>query len=160
MRGKRAAGCWVALDARCCSACWGADANPARQQLQTDYAAKLAAHRDAVLLNPKLFARVEALYTQRDKAAPNAEAKRLIERYHRDMVRAGAQLSDEQKTRMKAINGELATLSARFNKAVLAEVNDSAIVVDTAEELARPERCADCRRSRWTPRSEAWKAST
>ena len=114
----------------------GADVNPARQQVQSDYAAKLAEQRDAVLLNPKLFARIEALYAQRDKAAPNAEAKRLIERYHRDMVRAGAQLNDEQKTRMRAINGELATLTARFNKAVLAEVNDSAVVVDSAEELA------------------------
>ncbi|KQV61122.1 dipeptidyl carboxypeptidase [Pelomonas sp. Root1217] len=114
----------------------GADANPARQQLQTDYAAKLAAHRDAVLLNAKLFARIEALYAARDKAAPNAEGKRLIERYRRDMVRAGARLSDEQKVRMKTINAELATLGARFNKAVLAEVNDSALVVDSAEELA------------------------
>ncbi|MDR7331101.1 M3 family metallopeptidase [Roseateles asaccharophilus] len=114
----------------------GADTNPARQQLQSDYAAKLAAQRDAVLLNPKLFARVEALYAARDKAAPNAEAKRLIERYRRDMVRAGAQLNDEQKARMKAINAELATLGARFSRAVLAEVNDSAIVVDSAEELA------------------------
>ncbi|MFG6415511.1 M3 family metallopeptidase [Roseateles sp. DC23W] len=114
----------------------GADTNPARQQLQSDYAAKLAAQRDAVLLNPKLFARVQALYATRDKAAPNAEARRLIERYRRDMVRAGAQLSDEQKVRMKAINAELATLGARFSKAVLAEVNDSAIVVDNADELA------------------------
>jgi len=114
----------------------GADANPARQQLQTDYAAKLAAQRDAVLLNPKLFARVEAVYAARDKMAPNAEAKRLVERYRRDMVRAGALLNDEQKTRMKAINAELATLTASFNKAVLAEVNDSAVVVDSADELA------------------------
>ena len=114
----------------------GADANPARQQLQTDYAPKLAAQRDAVLLNPKLFARVQALYAQREQAAPNAEARRLIERYYRDMQRAGAQLNDEQKARMKAINGELATLGARFNRAVLSEVNDSAIVVDSAEELA------------------------
>jgi peptidyl-dipeptidase Dcp len=114
----------------------GADATPARQQLQADYAPRLATQRDAVLLNPRLFARVEALYTQRDKAAPDAEARRLIERYHRDMVRAGAQLNDEQKTRMKAINAELATLSARFNRAVLAEVNDSAVIVDSAEELA------------------------
>ena len=114
----------------------GADANPARQQLQTDYAAKLAAHRDAIQLNPKLFARIETLYAARDKAAPNAEAKRLIERYRRDMVRAGALLNEEQKARMKAINAELATLGASFNKAVLAEVNDSAIVVDSAEELA------------------------
>ena len=114
----------------------GADTNPARQQLQTEYAPKLAAQRDAVLLNPKLFARVQALYAARDTAAPNAAAKRLIERYRRDMVRAGALLNDEQKARMKAINGELATLGARFSKAVLAEVNDSAIVVDSAEELA------------------------
>ena len=113
----------------------GADANPARQQLQTDYAAKLAAQRDAVQLNARLFARVKALYEQREQAAPNAEGKRLIERYYRSMVRAGALLSDEQKARMKAINGELATLSARFNKAVLAEVNDSAVVVDSAAEL-------------------------
>ncbi|MFG6487631.1 M3 family metallopeptidase [Roseateles sp. BYS78W] len=114
----------------------GADANPARQQLQTDYAAKLAAQRDAVLLNPRLFARVEAVYAARDKMAPNAEAKRLVERYRRDMVRAGALLNDAQKTRMKAINAELATLTASFNKAVLAEVNDSAVVVDSADELA------------------------
>jgi peptidyl-dipeptidase Dcp len=114
----------------------GADANPARQQVQTDYAAKLAAHRDAVLLNPKLFARIEALYAARDTAVPSAEGKRLIERYRRDMVRAGARLSDEQKVRVKAINAEMATLGARFNRAVLAEVNDSALVVDSAEELA------------------------
>jgi peptidyl-dipeptidase Dcp len=113
----------------------GVDANPARQQIQTDYAPKLAAQRDAVLLNPKLLARVEAVYAQRDKAA-TPEARRLIERYRRDMVRAGALLNDEQKTRMKAINAELATLGARFNRAVLAEVNDSALVVDSAAELA------------------------
>lgn len=113
----------------------GADVTPARQKLQTDYAAKLAAQRDAVLLNPKLFARVEALYAARDKAAPNAEAKRLIERYRREMVRAGALLNDEQKARMRAINAELATLGASFSKAVLAEVNDSAVVVDSVQEL-------------------------
>ncbi len=114
----------------------GVDANPARQQLQTDYAARLAAHRDAIQLNPKLFARVEAVYAARETAAPNAEARRLIGFYRRDMLRAGARLDEAQKTRMKAINAELATLGARFNKAVLTEVNDAALIVDSAEELA------------------------
>ncbi|MBQ0929903.1 M3 family metallopeptidase [Ideonella sp. 4Y16] len=114
----------------------GVDANPARQQLQRDYAARLAAHRDAVQLNPRLFARVDAVYARRDEAAPNAEARRLVERVRLDMVRAGALLDDTQKARMRALNAELATLSARFNQAVLAEVNDSALVVATAEELA------------------------
>jgi len=43
----------------------GVDANPARLKLQADYAARLAAHRDAVSLNPKLFARLQALYAAR-----------------------------------------------------------------------------------------------
>lgn len=114
----------------------GADVNPVREQLQADYAPRLAAHRDAILLQPQLFARVEAVYQRRDQAAPNAEGRRLIERYHHEMVRAGATLNDEQKARMKAINAELATLDAQFTKAVLAEVNDSAVLVDRADELA------------------------
>jgi len=114
----------------------GVDANPARQQLQSDYAARLAAHRDAIQLNPRLFARVEAVYARRDDAAPNPEARRLIERVRLDMVRAGALLDEAQKVRLRALNAELATLDARFDKAVLAEVNDSALVVDTVEELA------------------------
>ena len=48
----------------------------------------LAAQRDAILQNPKLFARIDALYQNRQQAAPNPEARRLIERYWRSMVRA------------------------------------------------------------------------
>ncbi|MCH8856028.1 MAG: dipeptidyl carboxypeptidase II, partial [Proteobacteria bacterium] len=72
-----------------------ADANPARLQLRTDYAPRLAAQRDAILQNPKLFARIDALYQNRQQAAPNPEARRLIERYWRSMVRAGARLKPE-----------------------------------------------------------------
>ncbi len=113
----------------------GADTNPARQKLQADYAAKLSAHRDAISLNAKLFARIQALNAQRDKLGLDAESVRLIERYQRNFVRAGAQLDEAQKTRIKAINSEMATLSTRFNQNVLAEVNDSALVVDKAEQL-------------------------
>ncbi|MDN3920772.1 M3 family metallopeptidase [Roseateles violae] len=114
----------------------GADSNPARQKLQADYAARLAAHRDAVALNPKLYARVDALYQKREQLGLAPDQVRLIERHHRNLVRAGAQLDEAQKTRMRAINAELATVAARFNQNVLAEVNDSALVVDTAAELA------------------------
>ena len=122
----------------------GADTNPARQQLQTDYATKLAAHRDAVSLNPKLYARIDALYQARAALGLDAPSVRLIERYQRNLVRAGAQLNDADKTRIRAINTELASLSASFNRNALAEVNDSAVVVDTAAELAglTPEQIA------------------
>ncbi|RCS28870.1 M3 family peptidase [Rhodanobacter denitrificans] len=114
----------------------GVDINDARKAIQAEYAPKLAAHRDAISLNPQLFARIQRLYDTRDHLGLDAEGVRLVERYHTDFVRAGAKLSDADKARLKAINGELATLGTTFSQNVLAEVNDSAVVVDTKEELA------------------------
>src|SRR5690349_2626284 len=72
----------------------GADTNDARKKIQTDYAPRLAAHQDAIYLNPKLFARVQKLFDARNDLGLDAEGVRLVERYHDDFVRAGAQLSD------------------------------------------------------------------
>ena len=58
-----------------------------------------------------------------------------MERYHTNFVRSGANLSEQQKARLKEINGELAALGTQFSQNVLAEVNDSAVVVETAAEL-------------------------
>jgi len=113
----------------------GTDTNDARQQINRDYAPKFAAHRDAIMLNDVLFARVDAVYNQREQLGLDAESLRLIERYHTAFVRAGAMLDTQQKARLKAINGQLAALGAQFSDAVLAEVNASALVVDTLEEL-------------------------
>ncbi len=113
----------------------GADTNDARKQLQAQYSPKFAAHQDAINLDPKLFARIESLYERRATLGLDAEGVRLVERYHDDFIRAGAKLSDSDKVRLKAINAELAKLGTDFSQNVLAEVNDSAIVVDTREEL-------------------------
>ncbi|EIL88117.1 peptidyl-dipeptidase Dcp [Rhodanobacter fulvus Jip2] len=114
----------------------GVDTNDARKAIQAEYAPKLAAHRDAIALNPKLFERVQKLYDTRDSLGLDAEGVRLIERYHTDFVRAGAKLSEADKARLKTINGEQARLGTQFSQNVLAEVNESAVVVDTKEELA------------------------
>jgi len=113
------------------------DTNDARQQLNRDYAPKFAAHRDAIMLNEALFARVDALHhlNEHEPLDLDPESLRLIERYHTQFVRAGAELGSEDKARLKAINAELASLSAKFSDAVLDEVNASALVVDTVEEL-------------------------
>ena len=113
----------------------GTDTNDTRRQLQADYSAKFAAHRDAIALNPALFERIDTLYEQRESLGLDAEGVRLIERYHTSFVRSGAALDDEQKARMKEINAEAANLGTQFSQNVLAEVNDSAVVVDTREEL-------------------------
>ena len=114
----------------------GADKNDARDKLDEQYSPKFAAHRDAIVLNAKLFARIKSLYDRRDQLGLDAQGKRLVERYYTDFVRAGANLDDAQKARLKEINGELATLSTQFEQKVLAERNASAVVVDTRAELA------------------------
>src|SRR6056297_1550401 len=112
-----------------------ADTNDTRQAIQREMTPRLSAHSDAIRLDPALFARIEALYQGREELGLNAEQMRLLEEYRRDFVRAGAQLSEEQKARLREINGELARLGTEFSQNVLKEVNDSAVIVETALEL-------------------------
>ncbi|MGI8819470.1 MAG: M3 family metallopeptidase [Chthoniobacterales bacterium] len=113
----------------------GAHTNPEIQKVETDIAPKLAAHQDAIYLNGKLFARMQALYDKRDDL-PDAESKYLLERYYKDFVRAGAKLSDPDKQKLKAINAELASLETKFSQDILKEKNAAAIIVEKREELA------------------------
>jgi peptidyl-dipeptidase Dcp len=105
------------------------------QATQRELSPKLAAHRDAISLNPALFARVDALFEKRDELDLDAESLRLLEQYHIDFVRAGAQLDAAQQERMKAINSRLAELGTEFGQKVLAEVNDSAVRVADRDML-------------------------
>lgn len=117
------------------SALVAADTNDTRNQLRSDYAPRFAAHSDAILLDPKLFARIQALFASRDTLGLDAQSQRLIERYHSDFVRAGAKLSAADKEKLKALNAELATLGSRFTQNVLDEVNASAVVVEDRARL-------------------------
>ena len=113
----------------------GSNTNETIQGLERELAPKMAAHGDAIMLNGKLYQRISALYARRDKLGLDAESKRLLERYHTDFVRAGARLSAADKDKLKTCNGQLAALSTTFAQNVLKELNASAVVVDTREEL-------------------------
>jgi peptidyl-dipeptidase Dcp len=113
----------------------GAHTNDQIQALQQQIAPQLAAHEDAIVLNADLFARIQALFADRAELGLTPEAVRLIEQYHTDFVRAGAALSREEKSRLREINGELASLQTKFSQNVLNEVNAMALVVDSREEL-------------------------
>ena len=113
-----------------------ADTNPTRQKIDTEMAPKLSAHRDAIFLNTKLFARIQELYANRDKLGLDPESSYLLERYYKDFVRAGAKLSEPDKEKLKKINAELATLQTKFEQNVLKEKNASSVVVDRREDLA------------------------
>src|SRR5437773_8001343 len=110
--------------------------NPEMQKIEKEMAPKLSAHRDAIHLNGKLFARIQQLYDNRDNLGLDPESAYLLERYYKDFVRAGAKLSDADKEKLKKINAELATLQTDFEQNVLKEKNASSIVVDKKEELA------------------------
>lgn len=114
----------------------GALTNPNLQKLETLMSPKFAAHRDSIRLNPALFARIAALYDARASLALDPESDRLLERYYKDFVRSGAKLSESDKLKLKVLNAELAKLSTQFSQNVLKEINASAVIVDTREELA------------------------
>jgi len=113
----------------------GANTNPTMQKIDKELSPKLAAHQDAIRLNGALFARIQNLYDQRDQLGLDPESKFLLLRYYKDFVRAGAKLSDADKTKLRAINGELATLQTTFEQNVLKEKNASSILVETRAEL-------------------------
>jgi peptidyl-dipeptidase Dcp len=113
----------------------GANTNPVMDQVDADMAPKLAAHLDAITLDPKLFARIKVLHDGRAQLGLDAESLRLLERYHTDFVRAGAQLSDADKVQLKAMNAELATLATTFSQNVLKEVNASGVLVSDRAKL-------------------------
>lgn len=113
----------------------GAHTNPQIQAVQAEFAPKFAAHQDAILLDGKLFARIQALHDQRDSLGLDAESTRLLERYYIDFVRAGAKLSDADKAKLKDMNAELASLATTFSQNVLKEVNASGVLVTDVAEL-------------------------
>jgi peptidyl-dipeptidase Dcp len=117
------------------SALVAAHTNDQLEEIRSEMAPRLSAHNDQILLNGDLFKRIQAIAEARDSLELDPESYRLAGKYYEDFVRAGAMLSDEDKDRLKAMNSELASLQTTFSQNVLNEVNDSAVVVDTVEEL-------------------------
>ncbi len=102
---------------------------PGIREIEAEVAPKLAAHADAITLDPVLFARIEALYAARDDLDLDPESRRLLEEHHRDAVRAGARLGPDEQRRLRELNAELSALSTDFGAKLLAEANDAAVHV-------------------------------
>ena len=110
--------------------------NPTIQKIKAEVAPKLAAHSDAIYLNPKLYARVKAIYEKRDGLGLDPESKYLVDRDRLAFIRAGAELSDADKTTLTGLNQEESTLTSGFIDKVLADTKASAVVVDDRRKLA------------------------
>ncbi|MGH9441498.1 MAG: M3 family metallopeptidase [Thermoanaerobaculia bacterium] len=108
----------------------------AMQKVRAEEAPKLAAHQDAIFLNAKLYARVKALYDERSSLGLDPESAYLLERYHRQFVRAGAELSEENKAKLRKLNEEEANLTTKFAELLLADTKASSVVITDRSELA------------------------
>jgi len=113
----------------------GSLSTPGIRTAEARVAPLLAAHRDAITLDAALFARLDGLYGTRNELGLDPESLRLLERHHRDAVRAGARLDPAAQERLRALNSELSALSTEFGARLLADTNDAALVVDDAAQL-------------------------
>ncbi len=113
-----------------------ADTNPTLQKIRSAIAPQMAAHADAVHLNPKLFARVAAIYNQRQSLKLDPESVRLVEVTYDQFVHAGANLSEADKMQLKKLNEEIASLSTEFSNKLLAATKAGAYITTDKSALA------------------------
>ena len=111
------------------------DTSEALDTIEAEMAPKLAAHQDAINLNPALFARIKSLYDNRESIGLNGEDAWLLERYFKDLIHAGAHLTESERDRLKELNEQLSKLETQFSKNVLADTNDLAVLIESLEEL-------------------------
>lgn len=112
-----------------------ADTNEERQKIERTVAPKLSSHSMAILTNPKLFARIDALFKETGELGLNAEQSQLLENCHKKFVRAGAMLDAGAKARLKAIEARLSELQTAFAQNVLADEKAFQLVLESEEDL-------------------------
>lgn len=114
----------------------GTDTNPEIQALDAEISPILSTERDAVTFNPVLFARVKAVYDQKDRLGLDEQDARLLELTHRNFVRAGAGLSPDVQAEVSKINAELSALTTEYGQNLLASSKAFKLVVTDESRLA------------------------
>ncbi len=113
-----------------------ADTNEQLQAINREVAPMLSAHEDDIRLNGRLFARIKAVWEQRERLALNQAQRKLLDDTYREFARNGANLDEGGKARLRVINAELATLAVTFDQHLLHETNSYRLVVDQPADLA------------------------
>ncbi len=126
-----------------------ANNNPTLQKVQEAEAAAMAAQSDYINLNPRLFARLEAVYKQRASLKLDPESLRLLEWDYLQFVKAGARLNEADKVKLKKLNEEESVLETAFTNKLLAAAKAGAYATTDPAKLAGllPEQLDAARRA-------------
>lgn len=114
----------------------GAHTNDTLDGIQERMAPIRSEHSDEIYLNSVLFERIKTVHSQKNKLDLDSESIRLVDYYYDEFMIQGANLSDTDKSKMKEINGKLASLSNKFNKTILDAGHAAAVVVTDEKELS------------------------
>ena len=120
----------------------------ALQAIEMEMAPRLSAHWSAISMHPVLFARLDELYRKRASLGLDSESLRVLERYHLDFVRSGAQLQGEGRDRLAAIAQRLAVLGTQFSQNVLGDEEDWSLALSEAQMAGIPASLRDAAASK------------
>ena len=113
-----------------------ANTNDELQKIAKELAPKMSRHRDEILLNEELFAKVKAVYEKRESLELNTEQKQLLDKTYKRFARGGANLAKDDREALKKINEEMSTLGLQFGENILNETNKFKMVIDKEADLA------------------------
>jgi peptidyl-dipeptidase Dcp len=111
------------------------DSTEFTNELEEELAPLLAAHEDAIKLDSDLYNRIRTIHEQRESLGLDAESHYLVERYFTEFTLAGAGLDESRKKSLTDFNMRLSVLTTRFEKNLLADTNELAVIVDDVNEL-------------------------
>ena len=106
------------------------------QALEQEFYPMLSKHSDDIRMNPKLFARVKAVYEKREQLGLDKEQMKLLEETYKGFARGGANLSEADQAKLRELNTKISTLQLTFSQNVLKETNAYQLVIDNEADLS------------------------
>ncbi|MEM9678843.1 MAG: M3 family metallopeptidase, partial [Bacteroidota bacterium] len=89
-----------------------------------------------ITLNKGLFKKVKAVYNTKNELNLNTEQRTLLDKKYKNFSRNGANLPEDRKEQLRAIDKELSQLKLKFGEHVLAETNAYELHITNESDLS------------------------
>lgn len=113
-----------------------AETSPELQAIVKEVSPMLTEYGNDITLNDTLFARIKHVYDERESLQLDAESDMLLDKAYKRFARNGANLNEADKTKLRAIDKELAQRSLQFGENVLNETNEYVMTVTEESDLS------------------------